>query len=249
MNANWVANLLFSRHTSVPNCHRIVTLNILYFYQMRYVLSLALLTLLTLIACTDQKKAEPNTPPATDSLAILIQQVMRDSTNPELWQGIYQLQLDKGDTGSAIVSLQNYTLLSPQDGNGWLELAWLLADTKDKRALIITDSLKMVKDPDISTRAAYISGVYFSNIGRDDKAVNIFDSIISTNYTYLDAYIEKGIIQHDKKQYTEAIKTFQQALKVNSSTAEIYFWISKCYEGLGNAAEAADWKRKYEGLR
>ncbi len=216
---------------------------------MRYVSSLAILFLMIMLACKNGKKTELPQPPATDSLSILLERVKTDSTNPELWKGIYQLQLDKGDTANAVVSLQNYTLLSPQDGNGWLELAWLLADTKDKRALIVTDSLKLVKDPEISTRAAYISGVYYSNIGQDDKAVAVFDSIISTNYTYLDAYIEKGIIQHDKKQYAEALKTFQQALKVSSSTAEIYFWISKCYDGLGNKAEADDWRKKYEALR
>jgi tetratricopeptide (TPR) repeat protein len=216
---------------------------------MRYVLSLALFLVLAFLSCKNEKKTESLTPPVMDSLAILLEQVKLDSTKTEIWQKIYQLQLDKGDTTNAIVSLQNYTLLNPQDGNGWLELAWLLADTKDNRALLVTDSLKLVRDPEISTRAAYISGVYFSNIGRDDRAIVIFDSIISTNYTYLDAYIEKGIIQHDKKQYAEALRTFQQALKVNSNTAEIYFWISKCHEGMGNTAEAADWAKKYEALR
>jgi tetratricopeptide (TPR) repeat protein len=216
---------------------------------MRYVTFLTLFFVLALWACNNEKKTDPADKPAQDSLAIKMEQVKSDSTNPDLWQEIYQLQLDKGDTASAIVSLQNYTLLNPQNGNGWLELAWLLADTKDDRALVVTDSLKAVKDPEIRSRAAYISGVYYSNIGRDDKAVFIFDSIITTNYTYLDAYIEKGIIQHDKKQFAEALKTFQQAMKVNSSTAEIYFWISKCYEGLGNATEAEDWKKKYEALR
>jgi tetratricopeptide (TPR) repeat protein len=216
---------------------------------MRYISSLALFFAMTLLACNNEEKTDPAKIPEADSLAIKLEQVKSDSTNPELWQSIYQLQLDKGDTANAIASLQNYTLLNPQDGNGWLELAWLLADTKDERALIVTDSLKVVKDPEIRSRAAYISGVYYSNIGRDDKAVFIFDSIITTNYTYLDAYIEKGIIQHDKKQFAEALKTFQQAMKVNSSTAEIYFWISKCYEGLGNATEAEDWRKKYEALR
>jgi tetratricopeptide (TPR) repeat protein len=216
---------------------------------MRLSLSLAIFFIFTMLACKNDKKAELPKQPVTDSLAILLEGVKTDSADPDLWKRIYQLQLDKGDTSEAVVSLQNYTMLNPQDGNGWLELAWLLADTKDKRALVVTDSLKLVKDPEISARAAYISGVYYSNIGQDDKAVAVFDSIISTNYTYLDAYIEKGIIQHDRKQYAEALKTFQQALKVSSSTAEIYFWISKCHEGLGNKAEAEDWKKKYEALR
>lgn len=216
---------------------------------MRVVLACPLL-ILFFIACNDQKK-EPDQSrlPLADSIAIIREQLSRDDSNPELWKRLYQLELDKGDTVEALKSLKNYTQLAPEDGNGWLELAWLLADTKSSLALVVTDSLKLARDPEISTRAAYISGVYYSNLGQDDKAVAVFDSIITNNYTFLDAYIEKGIIQHDRKQYAEALKTFQQALKVNTTTAEIYYWISRCYEGLGNKAEAEDWKKKYEALR
>jgi tetratricopeptide (TPR) repeat protein len=216
---------------------------------MRSVSNLFLFGLLAFFSCNNKKTVDSSPPPAQDSLAIFLEKVKADSLDPALWQKIYQLELDKGDTAMAVSALRNYTLLVPEDGNGWLEFAWLLADTKDSRALQVTDSLKRVKDPEISARAAFISGVYYSNIGKDDMALAVFDSIITNNYTYLDAYIEKGIIEHDKKQYAEALKTFQQAIKINSSTAEIYFWIGKCYEGLGNKAEAEDWKKKYEALR
>lgn len=216
---------------------------------MRYASFLTLLFLLTIWACQNEKKSDELPPQPVDSLAIFLENLKKDSSNADLWRKVYQLQLDKGDTANAINSLQNYTLLVPQDGEGWLEFAWLLADTRDPRSLVVTDSLKRVKDPEISTRAAYISGIFYSNTGNDDRALAVFDSIIKTNYTFLDAYIEKGIIQHDKKQFAEALNTFQQALKVNTSTAEIYYWISKCHEGLGHIPEAEDWRKKYEALR
>jgi tetratricopeptide (TPR) repeat protein len=91
--------------------------------------------------------------------------------------------------------------------------------------------------------------VYHSYIGLDDQAIRIFDSIITSNYTFIDAYIEKGIILHDQKKYPEALKTFQQALRINTKNPELYYWISRCYEGMGNGREAEDWIRKYEALR
>jgi tetratricopeptide (TPR) repeat protein len=208
----------------------------------------AMLTTLFL-SCQNEHKPAANPQTSVDSVDLVLKDLAKDSADPVLWRRLYELQLDKGDTQDALTSLRNYTLLSPEDGNGWLELAWLLADTKDARALTVTDSLQLVPDQAITTRAAYIKGVYFSNIGQDDRAVAVFDSIINTNYTYLDAYIEKGIIQHDRKQYADALKTFQQAMKVSSSTPEVYFWISRCYEGLNNLAEAEDWRKKYEALR
>ncbi len=207
------------------------------------------LSIICFLSCQNEKKSIPAPAPVADSIAMVLKDMQQDSANPVLWRRLYELQLDKGDTQDALTSIRNYTLLSPQDGTGWLELAWLLADTRDPRALQVTDSLETVPDPSVSTRAAYIKGVYYSNIGKDDRAIAVFDSIINTNYTYLDAYIEKGIIQHDRHQYAEALKTFLQAMKVNSTTPEIYFWISECYEGLNNTAEAADWKKKYEALR
>ena len=138
---------------------------------------------------------------------------------------------------------------APEDGDGWLEMAWLLAERKDRGALIITDSLSLVKDETIRTRAQYIRGLYYSNTGQDDKALKEFDSTIVHNYTFIDAYIEKGIIQYNHKKYEDALKTFQQAFKIVNNNAELYYWIGKCYEGLGNTAEAADWQKKYEALK
>ena len=201
------------------------------------------------ISCGNEQKSEAAPAPMADSLDLVLKDLAKDSMNPGLWRRLYELQLDQGDTQDAIISLKNYTLLAPEDGHGWLELAWLLADTKNATALVVTDSLERAPDPEISSRAAYIKGIYYSNIGQDDHAVAVFDSIINNNYTYLDAYIEKGIIQHDKKQYADALKTFQQAMKVNSTTPEVYFWISRCYEGLNNLAEAEDWRKKHEALR
>jgi tetratricopeptide (TPR) repeat protein len=216
---------------------------------MKHIAVIGAMLVTFLLGCGNENKQVPTPAMPVDSVGLVLKDLVKDSANPVLWRRLYELQLDKGDTQDALISLRNYTLLAPEDGNGWLELAWLLADTKDERALTVTDSLELVPDPDVRSRAAYIKGVYFSNIGQDDRAVAVFDSIINTNYTYLDAYIEKGIIQHDRKQYADALKTFQQAMKVNTSTPEVYFWISRCYEGLNNLPEAEDWRKKYEALR
>jgi tetratricopeptide (TPR) repeat protein len=200
-------------------------------------------------ACGEKKDTGERSPVRVDTLSSLLNEIAKDSSKPDGWEKLYRLYLDMGDTAKALDALGRYTYLDPENGNAWVELAWLLSDTRDPRAVVITDSLKKVADPEISSRAAYIGGIYHSNINNDDRALVIFDSLIKTNYTFLDAYIEKGIIQHDRKQYAEALKTFRQALSISSSTAELYYWISRCYEGLGNTAEAEDWRKKYEALR
>jgi len=130
-----------------------------------------------------------------DSLQMVLNLLQTDSLNPALWKKQYGLFLEKKDTLEALLSLRRYNYLAPEDGDGWLEMAWLLAERKDRGALIITDSLSLVKDETIRTRAQYIRGLYYSNMGQDDKAIIEFDSTIVYNYTFINAYIEKGIIQ------------------------------------------------------
>jgi len=225
-----------------------------YFCDMKPGISIFTIGLFTMlfISCKDQEGKKDKVaviPMALDSLQIVINQLRTDSLNPELWKKQYQLFLENKDTLKALLSLRRYNYLAPEDGEGWLEMAWLLADRKDPGVLIITDSLTLVKDDMIRTRAKYIRGLYYSNKHDDERAIRAFDSTIVFNYTFIDAYIEKGIILYNHKKYTDALKTFLQALKISNNNAELYYWVGQCYEALGNASEAADWQKKYEALK
>ena len=204
-----------------------------------------------LISCGNSEPKSSATPVKTgvDSIAIVKEQILKDSLNPALWQKLYELQIEKGDTAGGLRSLKLYTYLVPEDGNAWLELAWLLADQKDPQVLIVADSLQKVEDPNIRSKAKFLTGVYYSNLGQDDKAISIFDSVIVNNYSFVDAYMEKGIILYDQKKYELALKTFQQAFLLRKNDPEIFLWISKSYAGVGNKAEAEDWKKKYDAIR
>jgi tetratricopeptide (TPR) repeat protein len=213
---------------------------------------LILIMAMLLFSCSNGTVKKPEkiiTSQVEDTLEMLDLQIAKDSLNPELWKMQYQLLILRKDTMAALRSLRHYNYLAPEDGDGWLEMAWLLANSKNPGALIITDSLLRVKDDMIKTRARYIRGIYFSNINQDDQAIREFDSTIIHNYTFIDAYIEKGIILHDQKKYAEALKTFQQAFKIVNNNPELYYWIGKSYEGLGNKVEAADWQKKYDALK
>lgn len=214
-----------------------------------YLIALGYFTF-SLAFCRDQPdKKQVRQSTNSDSLQIVLSLLETDSLNPVLWKKQYQLLLDKKDTSNALFSLRRYNYLAPEDGDGWLEMAWLLAERKDRGALIITDSLALVKDDMIRTRARYIRGIYYSNLQNEEQAIREFDSTIVHNYTFTDAYIEKGIIQYNQHKYDAALKTFQQAFKISNNNAELYYWIGKSYEGMGDKNEAADWQKKYEALK
>ena len=212
-----------------------------------------LLAALVFYACGGNKETEPQTlnpePAPTDSVKIIRDQILKDSLNPTLWEALYNAELIKGDTPAAMRSLHMYTNLVPENGDAWLTMAWLMADQKDPQVLVVSDSLQKVDDQRIKSTSKYLTGVYYSNLGNYDKAIAIFDSVILNNYTFIDAYMEKGIIQHDRKQFAYALKTFQQAFLIKKNDPEIFLWIAKCYDGLGEKEQAEDWKNKYEALK
>jgi tetratricopeptide (TPR) repeat protein len=202
-----------------------------------------------IFSCKESKEESNTIPVVEDSVSIFKSQILQDSLNPMLWQKLYFAQLTNGDTTAALRSLHMYTNLAPEDGDAWLTMAWLLADQKDPQVLVVSDSLQKVDDQRIRSTAKYLTGVYYSNLGNYDKAIAIFDSVILNNYTFIDAYMEKGIIQHHRKQFAYALKTFQQAFLIKKNDPEIFLWISKCYAGLGEKEQAEDWKKKYEALK
>ncbi len=64
------------------------------------------------------------------------------------------------------------------------------------------------------------------------------DRCINNNYTYMEAYMEKGFIYYDAKKFDDALKVFQQAITVNNLYADAYYWEAKCYEAKGNKQDA-----------
>jgi tetratricopeptide (TPR) repeat protein len=84
----------------------------------------------------------------------------------------------------------------------------------------------------------FIAGVYFARTGDNKKALQLFDLAINDNYTLMEAYMEKGFIYYESKNYQDALKVFDKAVTVSNTYADAYYWRAKCYEAMGNKPEA-----------
>ncbi|MDQ6815642.1 MAG: tetratricopeptide repeat protein [Bacteroidota bacterium] len=168
----------------------------------------------------------------TDSL------IKRDSLNNGLWYTKAQLQEESGDTVAAIRSYEKALKIYPSV-DAQLSLANLLAETKNERALLISRNVvTMGLGRETSAAANFIAGVYFARTGDVKRAIQLFDKAIIDNYTLMEAYMEKGFIYYDSKNYQQALQTFETALTVNKTYADAYYWKAKCNEALGNKSEA-----------
>lgn len=174
----------------------------------------------------------------TDSL------IKRDSLNNGLWFTKAQLQEDSKDTAAAISSYTRAINVYPSV-EAQLHLANLFAESKNPKALLICEQVsKLGMGRETDADCNFIKGVYYSRIGSGEQALQYFDKAINQNYTLMEAYLEKGFIYYDNKNYKEALKVFQTAITVNNAYADAYYWRAKSQEALGNKTDALlDYKR------
>ena len=168
----------------------------------------------------------------TDSL------IKRDSLNNGLWYAKAQLQEDNKDTAEAIRSYEK-ALNNDPSVEAQLSLANLFAETKNAKALMICRNVSaMGLGRETNADCNFIAGIYFARTGDKKQAIQLFDKAINDNYTLMEAYMEKGFIYYESKNYQQALQIFETALNVNKTYADGYYWKAKCYEALGNKSEA-----------
>jgi tetratricopeptide (TPR) repeat protein len=54
----------------------------------------------------------------------------------------------------------------------------------------------------------------------------------------MEAYMEKGFIYFEARNYQSALQVFEKAITVNKTYADAYYWKAKCQEAMGNKTEA-----------
>jgi tetratricopeptide (TPR) repeat protein len=170
----------------------------------------------------------------------------KDTLDFEAWleKGILLSQLK--DTAAAIASLERSFSLQPIWYNGKY-LADMYSAIGDPKVLSLCDSL-VKKDTSIASETAFLKGSYFEKIKQYDKAIAQFDESIRINWTFVDPYLEKGIVQYYQKQYNKAIETLGTAASITMKkpVPEVYYWIARNYEATGDKEKALEnYERAY----
>ncbi len=92
---------------------------------------------------------------------------------------------------------------------------------------------------DYDASSAFIAGVYNARTKQNALAVKLFDECISNDYTYMPAYIEKGLVYFDAKQYQQALDVFSFAANVNHLYPDAYYYMGRSYEMMNKKDSAA----------
>ncbi|HPH22541.1 MAG TPA: tetratricopeptide repeat protein [Chitinophagaceae bacterium] len=164
--------------------------------------------------------------------------IKTDSLNFGFWNAKAHLQENAKDTIGAILSYKRAIRVyaAPE---AMLTLANLYAETKNDSAILLCNSVNALSaDKKYTADCKFIEGIYFARIGNTNKALDLFDECIVNSYTYMVAYLEKGFIYYDKKQFKEALEIFTLAATVSNAYADAYYWQAKCYEAMNNKKDA-----------
>lgn len=162
-----------------------------------------------------------------------------DSLLSNFWNIRAVLLYEQSDTTGAIHSLEKAAAIEPQPGF-WQALGTLYAETRNKSALSMADSLLLHESPKWDKEAYYIKGFYYSSINDYRKAIAFFDQSLSISFTYMEAYREKAIALMHMDQYKEALAMLDKAVTIQNGFDEGHFYRGQCLEKLNRPEEALD---------
>ena len=165
-----------------------------------------------------------------EALAQMDMLIKNDSANYGLLYAQGQIAEDAQDT---LLALKSYSAAARvyESPDVLLALANLYAEMKNDRALLFCSRVKSLGlGREYDAHCAFITGIYFARLHKTEEAVKYFDECIANNYTYMEAYIEKGLAYFDARQYDKALEVFQFASTVNKLYADAYYYQARCYE-------------------
>jgi tetratricopeptide (TPR) repeat protein len=180
----------------------------------------------------------------------LIQEgISLDSSNAILWNRLASLRLSAADTAAALSAIDGSLRAAPMQPDMLLEAGFIHAARNDSLALAMADRvLSLPEKTGMHTMARYLKGVYYGNTGQSVRAMNQYDECIRSDYNFVDAYLEKGILQLEGGLSEQALKTFDMALLIANTDADAYYWRGRCLESMGRLEEASDHYAKALGL-
>jgi tetratricopeptide (TPR) repeat protein len=156
--------------------------------------------------------------------------IRKDSANYGLWYRRGQVSQNAHDTTQALQSFTIAARIYPSS-DALLSLANLYAELKDQRALLLTNEVKKVAtDRELMANCYFIDGVYYARTKNKSLALTAFDKSIASNYTFMEAYVEKGLVYFDEGNYKPALEIFRFASTINNLYADAYYYMARCYE-------------------
>lgn len=181
----------------------------------------------------------------TDSLLRVIK---NDKKKQEVLFKLANLYLNEGDTILGLKKLEQALKLNPKHIPCLLRLSIIYAEKAQSRCLTLSQRvINQANDRQNKAQAWFIRGIYYKEQARLNPksnnlqlALNSWDSTIVSDWTFIDAYLEKAVLYFNIHNFRQAKKTLQLAYRINHHNPEIYYWLGRMAEQENNINKALE---------
>lgn len=181
-----------------------------------------------------------------EAIAICNDIVARYPNQLDAWIIRSEILFAQQKDAEAIESLEKAYAYAPFDVELAYSLAFQYAQSKNKKALAISDSLISMDTSQRHAEPFYFKALYYESTGKPAEALKLLSEAIRHDYNFIDAHMEKGQIFYSQKKYTDAFKAFALAATISPAFADAYYWMGKCEEATGQKEAAkANYQRAY----
>lgn len=173
---------------------------------------------------------------AFNNLVALIQ---KHKNSTALHNALATVQLQMGDTSSAVGSLVNSLAINQLQPEIEFELAFVEAARGNSTALAIADKMMaQYADKEIQAKAHFVKGIFFANKTMLREAIKEFDAAIINNFTSIDSYVEKGILHYELGEINKSIDVLSKAAEIDKNNPDLFFWLGKGYKQMNEDEQA-----------
>lgn len=161
----------------------------------------------------------------------------KDSANARLWNILGTLLFENEDSTGSINAFESSVRIAP-DPRNLIPLGELYAETKNPKAIEVANGLAILKKSPTDKDALFIKGLYYNYTEAYSKAIPFFDQCLAIDYSYMDAYREKGIALYNLGKYKDALLVLDKGTTLQNGFDEGFYWMGRCYEKLNNSENA-----------
>lgn len=164
--------------------------------------------------------------------------------DPQNAEGLFLLGLnykEQGEREKAIAALQTAVEINPDLTDAWLILGNYMEQINSSLAGQYYDNAVLVSPNNIA--ALHSKAFYLQNEDRIDEAIELYETIITIDSSYADAYLNVGILHILSEDVPLALDQFNALIRVDSTNEFAHFYVGRSWELLGDKIKA---KQAYE---
>jgi tetratricopeptide (TPR) repeat protein len=118
------------------------------------------------------------------------------------------------------------------------EMAGYMANTKHPNTIAFCKQLLSLDTVNRSVKPLYFMGLYYENVGDNNKALEFYDLCIKEDYSFVDPYLNKSQLLVDTKKYDEALAIVNKGKQVEPQSPDLCYIKGQIFEAQGKNEDA-----------